>query len=151
MKIIFGISLFLLTLVSVASCKDDEETITPDYVGSWIFDDSSVATFTANSIDVIHSNSSGDEKNLAIGFRGRVSVVGDLMTIVQTELGVEGVDGKISYYKAGTDEFIRYEGDVTPEISKYSVKGNELTLLNDDENDGVYGNGDGEILVLTRK
>lgn len=151
MKIIFGITLFLLTLVSVASCKDDEEAITPDYVGSWIFEDSSVATFTANSIDVIHSNSSDDEKNIAIGFRGRVSVVGDLMTIVQTELGVEGVDGKITYYKAGTDEFIRYEGDVTPEISKYSVKDNELTLLNDDENDGVYGNEDGEILVLTRK
>lgn len=153
MKKFLSLAFFLTLILSFSSCsKDDDEVAQPSYVGTW------TATESMGSMELILSASNYESKFYLGpipfgGAKGNLSVDGDIMTLTETELGVIDMEtGVMTYYKAGSAEYVENEGDATPEKSKFSVDGIKLTMKSDDNNDKVYGGtGDEKSIVFTKK
>jgi hypothetical protein len=155
-KLFILLALPLLANFVFTNCSKDDEAA-KDYEGTWVRtathdDGTETMTLTISGSDITMVSETVDNDNVksTFAFKGSNSVAGDIMTITINEIGVAGTDGAIVYYKSGSDEFKAFAenfGDLTMKI-KYSVSGNKLTIISDENGDGVY---DEDSEVWTKK
>jgi hypothetical protein len=165
---------FAAALLFAASCeKDDNEDITPDYVGTWVRTESvteegvtieikDIVSFTEYSF-----SNQGQLKNPGTGewidllkLKASISVDGNAMDVTVHEIGMSDMDwdtglptGDILYFREGEAGFEEALAAVEVEENfdaEYSRSGNQLTLKSDDNNDGDFDD-EGETVVYTRQ
>lgn len=160
-----------LVLIFSASCKKDE-TKEP-YLGTWSYND----TMTEDGItmqvkDIItltkdKFTNMGQVKNPltnewidAFGMKGELSVTGDKMNLIITEMGMTSYDsmtgmptGTIIYY---TEDDVEFDGLLDememPQTvsSEFFIAGDKLTIKTDYNSDGDYTDED-ETTVYTKQ
>ena len=165
-QVLFGCKIATLLLVSAftfVSCSDDEEVVTPSYVGTWV---EGVYTSENAPLDIAKSyleyrviltlSTNSFEKNGQIkypettnwinygGQKGPLSQSGNKLTLNHKEGGVQNFDDE-SKYAGITYVIIKEEYQFTT-VAEWSVEGNILTLRYDHDGDGKFdGDNDDEI------
>jgi len=156
--------LFFSVLVLLLSSCSKDDAVGPDYVGSWssTTTESGLSirenmTFTKDGVTQL-SQMSIPTTNLwmdIIKATATLSVTGSTMTITYTGIGMTpDINGSITVmYPVGSSDFQTYltvNGFTPSYISKYSVSGNKLTIMTDNNGDGLY-TGTGETTVYTKQ
>jgi len=156
--------LFFSVLVLLLSSCSKDDAVGPDYVGSWssTTTESGLSirenmTFTKDGVTQL-SQMSIPTTNLwmdIIKATATLSVTGSTMTITYTGIGMTSdINGSITVmYPVGSSDFQTYltvNGFTPSYISKYSVSGNKLTIMTDNNGDGLY-TGTGETTVYTKQ
>ena len=156
--------LFFSVLVLLLSSCSKDDAVGPDYVGSWssTTTESGLSirenmTFTKDGVTQL-SQMSIPTTNLwmdIIKATATLSVTGSTMTITYTGIGMTSdINGSITVmYPVGSSDFQTYltvNGFTPSYISKYSVSGNKLTFMTDNNGDGLY-TGTGETTVYTKQ
>ena len=156
--------LFFSVLVLLLSSCSKDDAVGPDYVGSWssTTTESGLSirvnmTFTKDGVTQL-SQMSIPTTNLwmdIIKATATLSVTGSTMTITYTGIGMTSdINGSITVmYPVGSSDFQTYltvNGFTLSYISKYSVSGNKLTIMTDNNGDGLY-TGTGETTVYTKQ
>jgi len=163
-----SILLFFALVFLFTSCSKDE-TVNPDYVGTW----SVAITKGGDEIkDNITYTKEGFTETLQIydatttkwttykTSAGIISIKGTTLTSTYKSIGLAVPDlttgeltGTILTYSEGSDTFNMFfsESGVPQTFnSQFSVSGNKLTLMTDQNGDGVYTDL-GETLVFTKQ
>jgi len=156
--------LFFSVLVLLLSSCSKDDAVGPDYVGSWssTTTESGLSirenmTFTKDGVTQL-SQMSIPTTNLwmdIIKATATLSVTGSTMTITYTGIGMTSdINGSITVmYPVGSSDFQTYltvNGFTPSYISKYSVSGNKLTIMTDNNGDGLY-TGTDETKVYTKQ
>ena len=158
-----SILLFSVLVLLFSSCSKDD-AVSPDYVGTWsaTTTESGMSikenmTFTTDGVTQL-SQMSIPTTNLWMDFlktTATISVNGSTMTITYTGIGMTpDINGSITVlYPVGSSDFQTYltvNGFTLSYNSKYSVAGNKLTLMTDNDGDGLY-TGTDETKVYTKQ
>ena len=156
--------LFFSVLVLLFSSCSKDDAVGPDYVGSWSYTSTQSGmtvrenmTFTKDGVTLL-SQMSIPTTNLWMDFlktTATISVNGSTMTITYTGIGMTpDINGSITVlYPVGSSDFQTYltvNGFTPSYVSKYSVSGNKLTIMTDNNGDGLY-TGTDETIVYTKQ
>jgi len=156
--------LFFSVLVLLFSSCSKDDAVGPDYVGSWSSTSTQSGmsikdniTFTKDGVTQL-SQMSIPTTNIWIDFlktTATISVNGSTMTTTFTGIGmIPDSNGSITIlYPVGSSDFQNYltvNGFTLSYISKYSVSGNKLTIMTDNNGDGLY-TGTDETIVYTKQ
>ena len=156
--------LFFSVLVLLFSSCSKDDAVGPDYVGSWSSTTTQSGmsikdniTFTKDGVTQL-SQMSIPTTNIWIDFlkaTATISVNGSTMTTTFTGIGmIPDSNGSITIlYPVGSSDFQTYltvNGFTLSYNSKYSVSGNKLTIMNDNNGDGLY-TGTDETKVYTKQ
>lgn len=163
MKAFFKFLVLIAGVISIsafnACSKDDDNEDNPEYVGTWIQTEtqgevSYRLVLTLSKTEFVHSTQIGSGNTFmdVEGERGTISVDEDEITAKTTSIGEYNyTTNKFVWYNEGTDEFEENYPNAASQISiiKYSVSGNQITLIFDEDEDGVYEAE--ESMVYTRQ
>ena len=156
--------LFFSVLVLLFSSCSKDDAVSPDYVGTWsaTTTESGMSikenmTFTTDGVTQL-SQMSIPTTNIWIDFlkaTATISVNSSTMTTTFTGIGmIPDSNGSITIlYPVGSSDFQNYltvNGFTLSYISKYSVSGNKLTIMTDNNGDGLY-TGTDETKVYTKQ
>jgi len=156
--------LFFSVLVLLFSSCSKDDAVSPDYVGTWSSTSTESGmsikenmTFTTDGVTQL-SQMSIPTTNIWIDFlkaTATISVNGSTMTTTFTGIGmIPDSNGSITMlYPVGSSDFQTYltvNGFTLSYNSKYSVAGNKLTLMTDNDGDGLY-TGTDETKVYTKQ
>lgn len=166
----FGL-LFTLMLVLLTACKKDEPD--PEYVGTWSADqmltigDTQVQmremmTLTINSFDDLMQllNESDNKYVNYFELLGSMAVTNNIVNGTISEIGVSSFDpitgkptGQILKYKEGTtgyDNFFAQNGQSKSFGFEFSISGNSMTVMSDNNRDGDYEDA-GEKVIYAKQ
>lgn len=139
-------------LMPFNGCKDDDDDDdgTLDYVGTWQMTDNEggmemkqTIVLTANAFTVTMQVKIGDVWVTVNTMEGTFTVDGSMLNITITKVGMlDDESNQMVYYTKASPEWatILAEDIEMPETfeAKYIVAGNTLTMIIDDNDDGVY-------------
>lgn len=153
-------AVFLTVMVVFSSACKKDDTVLPDYAGTWVTVQTvalngsyvqvkDIKTFTETSFtDLVQKQLSSDSWTDYVGMKGTVSVYGDMMNVSVTEIGASSYSvvtnlptGVMTYYKKGTSEYdvLISQMDQSKNFeSKFSVSGNKMIIQTDLNMDGDY-------------
>jgi len=170
-KLIFSMKsfLFFTFIVLVLSSCSKDDTVNPDYVGTWSASMESSGTQVKDNITFTKDGFSEVEQlynpttSKWINYMkasGSISITGTTMTVTYKGIGISTVDpitgyptGSITMYNFGSTEFqsiMSSSGQTNSFVSQYSVSGNQLTLMTDNNGNGTYTDS-GETSVYTKQ
>ena len=170
-KLIFPVKsiLFFTFIVFVLSSCSKDDTVNPEYVGTWSATSESSGTqvkdnitFTKDGFTEIGQlyNTTTSKWINYMKSTGSISITGTTMTVTYKGIGISAVDpisgyptGSITMYNTGSTEFqsiMSSSGQTTSFVSQYSVSGNQLTLMTDNNGNGTYTDS-GETTVYTKQ
>ena len=170
-KLIFSrksILFFSFIVLVLSSCSKDD-TVNPDYVGTWSATSESSGTqvkdnitFTKDGFSEVEQlyNPTSSKWISYMKATGSISITGATMTVTYKGIGISAVDpisgyptGSITMYNYDSTEFqsiMSTSGQTTSFVSQYSVSGNQLTLMSDNNGNGTYTDP-GETSVYTKQ
>jgi hypothetical protein len=149
--------LFFSFLVFVLSSCSKDDTVNPEYVGTWSATMVSSGmqikdnmTFTKDGFSEVGQlyNASTSKWINYMKSTGSISINGTTMTVTYKGIGISAVDpisgyptGSIIMYGSSSTEFqsiLSSSGQAITFDSKFSVSGNKLTLMTDNNGNGIY-------------
>jgi len=157
-----SILLFSAIVLLISSCSKDD-TVNPDYVGTWSVDISESGlqlkdnlTFTKDGFtDIKQVNN--PTTNIWVDYiktTGTIAVAGSTMTTTYTGIGIlTDFTVSITMYSAGSSNFQSLMSDKGMPMtlnSQFSVAGNKLTIMTDMNSNGNYTDP-GETTVYTKQ
>jgi len=163
--------LFSIMLVLLSACKKDEPD--PEYVGTWSTDQTitlgdvqvqmkDLMTLTKGGFDEMMQllDGSTDKYVNYLELIGSMTVTNNILHGWITEIGVSSFDplsgnptGQIIKYKEGTtgyDNFFAQNGQSKSFGFEFSISGNSMTLMSDNNQDNDYDDA-GEMVIYTKQ